>query len=127
MSTLEIHVREVIVALRVFERRIDEILGMLDGKRSISQREKLDLQALLVPLKADIKSAAKRGKVHDDREPQSSVERAYFDPSLRGASANFRVATNSHPITSRWHECLYDVRIDITYFLSQLETQYPRI
>ncbi|NHZ38345.1 hypothetical protein [Massilia rubra] len=119
--------RDVILALRSYSERIDEIMTAIADRRSITSQEKDELQSKLVMLKADIKAAAKRKKVRDNRDPQTSTERAYFEPALRGASANFRVATNSHPITSRWHSCLYDVNIDFSYFLHQLEKQYPDV
>ena len=116
---------DVIAALRSLEAQINEIMERIGERRTISPSEKAELQAKLATLKADIKAAAKLNKVHDDRLPQTETERHYFEPALRGAVANFRVATNSHPITSNWHGCLYDVRIDINYFLYQLEKQHP--
>lgn len=119
--------RDVIAALRSYEARLTRIMDAIGDRKSITPGEKAELQSDLVDLKADIKSAAKRNKVHENREPQTPMERHYFEPALRGASANFMVATNSHPITGRWHACLYSVRIDITYFLYQIERQFPEI
>lgn len=118
---------DVITALRTFEARINEIMDRIGERRTISPSEKVELHAKLASLKADIKAAAKRNKVHEDRLPQTTIERHYFEPALRGASANFRITTNSNPITSNWQGCLYNVRIDIAHFLYQLEKQHPEV
>jgi hypothetical protein len=127
MSDSAFQAHEVLLALREYDVRISEIMNAIGDKRSVSVQEKQRLQAMLSTLKSDIKAAAKREKIYEGRQEQSAVESVYFAPALRGASANFRVATNSHPINSGWHSCLYDVRIDITYYLHQLEEQYPNI
>lgn len=117
--------QKVASALKGYVQRLDEITDFLGDKKSITTGEKEWLQSLLTALKADIKAANKRGKVDDDRAPQTHAERAFFEPALRGASANFRVATNSHPIRSGWFSCLYGVRIDLSYYLHQLEKDHP--
>lgn len=113
--------KAVMVALQEFEGRIREIMNFLDEKKSITRDEKEWLQSLLSPLKADIKAAAKRGKVNDDQAPQNQAEHAYFSGAMLRASANFSVATNSHPIHSDWFSCLYNIDMDIRQFLCQLE------
>lgn len=119
--------KDVILALRRYEELLNEIVDAIGDRTSMSPFEKADLQNKLSSVKEEIKSAAIRNKVRADRGPQTPMERHYFEPAVRGASANFRVKTNSNPITSNWIACLSSVRIDISHFLYQLEKQYPGI
>lgn len=119
--------RLVILGLRRFTSRIDEILRLLEDKRDIRRDEREELQSLLTSLKQDLKDAAKRGKIDAGAEPPSRFERAYFAPAVQSAAANFSVAVNSHPIRSDWFACLYGVRMDIDMLLHQLEAQYPNV
>lgn len=114
---------DVMIALREYKARIDEIMDFVAEKKTITPDEKDRLQGLITPLKADIKAAAKRGKVKNDRLPQTQAEDAYFFGAMLRASANFSVATNSHPIRSNWLGCLYNVEMDINQFLCQLEDE----
>ncbi len=120
-------VRSVVSALADFERRLESLIDEISEKRYFSPPERERLREIITPLKADIKAAAKRMKVNDDRLPQTDIERCYFEPALRSASANFTVATNSNPITSNWVGCLYGVKIDISHPLFNLKEQYPGI
>jgi hypothetical protein len=111
-------------ALREYKACIDEIMNFIAEKKTITRDEKDWLQGLITPLKADIKAAAKRGKVKDDRLPQTQAEDAYFSGAMLRASANFSVATNSHPIRSDWLSRFYNVEMDINQFLCQLEDEH---
>jgi len=113
--------KAVMVALQEYERRVDEIADYLGRNASIDFDAKRRLQADLKSLKEDIKAANKRGKIHDDGLPQTAAERAYFSAAMLRASANFTVATNSHPIHSNWLRCLIGIGMDIRQFLGQLE------
>jgi len=117
--------RSVIVALRGYRDRINEILGALETKNTLDPDERATLQGWLTSLKSDLKAAAKFGTIGGGRTPQNQFESAYFEPAVRSAAANLTVAVNSHPIGSNWYSCLYGVRLDITHLLHQLETQFP--
>ncbi|MEX2375320.1 MAG: hypothetical protein WD942_07000 [Dehalococcoidia bacterium] len=108
------HARTVIARLQEFERRIDAITNRLDDKRSVSQQDKEYLQSLLKSLKSDIRAAARRA-------PTNHYEEAYLVPAVTNASAHLTIATNSHPTSSGWSDCLYEVRLDINHVLSQIE------
>jgi hypothetical protein len=79
------------------------------------------LQARLAALKADIKAAAKYGTISRKKEPQSNFEQWFFGPAVQQASANFRMAINSNPLTKNWASELYSSRGDISYFRFGLE------
>ena len=111
---------EVITQLRKFRDDIDAISLRVCGKTSVSRDEKEQLQFALKLLKLELKEAAKR-------PAGNQWEVAYFGPAVRKAAANFRIATNSHPIKSSWCGALFSVRMDITYYLSQLEDQFSKL
>ncbi|MDD3466567.1 MAG: hypothetical protein PHE67_05385 [Campylobacterales bacterium] len=117
----------VIMALSEFEKDINELMDLIRDKRTISIDEKTKCQSKLKTLKEKLKHAAKTGTVNGAKRSLSHYESAYFQPAIMSALANCNVATNSHPINSKWFSCLYDINIDITHFLSQLTEQYPDI
>jgi hypothetical protein len=119
--------REVIRELRDYRRRLDELITILEGKHGVSEEQHDELQALLTSLKADLKAAARGGRVCNSSGPPSQIEQAFFAPTLQKAAANLRVAVNSHPIRSDWFSCLYEVRWDIDHPLHQLEEKYPNV
>jgi len=109
---------EVILELRKFRDDIDEIMNAIGDKAFISREEKELLQEKFKSLKSRLNDAAKRGTHNEFQD-------AYFEPAVRSASANLLIATNSHPIKSNWHSALYGIHIDVTYYLDQLEKQFP--
>lgn len=113
--------RLVVAALLDFQQRIDDILNLIGDRTRITDDEKHHLQALLTSLKGDLKSAAKTGTVRGERRPKGPVESAYFDCAIKQAAANLTVAVNSHPITSRWVDCLYGTRMEVSDPLQQLD------
>ncbi len=117
--------RSVIESLNLFEERTREIINRIDGKRSISTFEKDDLQAEYSALKEDIKSAAKRGKVTQDRQEQNDWERFYFAPAVLKARDALRAKTNSHPVNSNWIGSLIDAAGEFSYCLSMIERDHP--
>jgi hypothetical protein len=118
-------VREVMLTLRAYRDEIDRISSRIEGKPSITQDEKEDLQADLKALKERLRQSAKTGTVNGEKRTQNKIERAYFARAVLQASANLRIAVNSHPVRSNWVSALYSIRIDITLPLSQLESQFP--
>ncbi|WP_194720794.1 hypothetical protein [Noviherbaspirillum malthae] len=119
-------VKRVADALRSYEARIIEIVSLIAGKTSLGDYEVQRCQHLLTELKRDIKESADRGKVEDNRLPQTEWERMYFQPPLRKANAELhRLRANSHPIHSRWSLLLRDVGRDISDRLELLQRQLP--
>jgi hypothetical protein len=117
--------RSVMNAMAMFESRAREIINRIDGKRSIGAFEKDELQSLYTGLKEDVKSAAKLGKVHKDREDQTDWERCYFMPAVSKARDGLRAKTNSHPVTSNWIGSLLDAAGEFSYYLSMIERDHP--
>jgi hypothetical protein len=125
MDTKEQLVRKIIEEMRGYIKRIAELLSILDGKKVVRADERVALQAMAAALKDDLKAAAKRGTITTNTGPQTQPERAFFAPAVQSAAARFRVAVNSHPIRSNWYGCLYEVQMDINFYLHQLEEMYP--
>lgn len=115
----------VMNAMKEFESRAREMIDWIDGKRSIGASEKDELQSLYKELKDDIKDAAKRGKVRDDREDQTDWEHFYFMPAVSKARDGLRAKTNSHPINSNWIGSLLDAAGEFSYYLSMIEKDHP--
>ena len=115
----------VIMELREFEKDINELMDFLADKKTINIDEKAECQSKLKTLKEKLKHAAKIGTVDGTKRPLTHYENTYFQPAVRSASVNCNVATNSHPINSKWFSCLYGMDIDITHLLHQLTEQYP--
>lgn len=115
----------VIEALESFELRTTEIMSRIDGRRQIGAFEKDELQALYKELKDDVNAASKRGKVADDREPQTEWEQYFFAPALLKASTKLRARSNTHPITSNWIGSLLDANTEFSYYLHQLRKIAP--
>jgi len=114
-------VHEVMKALQNYQHEIDHIINLLDRKKIVSRDDVEYLRAKLKELKQSLKSAAKTGTVGGRNQPQNQIERLYFEPAVFKASANFRVKTSSHPIKSNWVSGLFSVRLDIAFYLDQLE------
>lgn len=113
--------RAVELELRKYALRVREITDALVDKKSIADYERERLRSLYAALKADVKFAAKRGKIADDRLPQTEMERAFFSPAMRDCSISMRAKTNSHPITGKWLSSLWESEMEISYFLSGLD------
>jgi len=115
----------VIEALDLFEKRTREIIGLIDGKRSIGAFERDELQAMYSALKEDVKAAAKLGKVIHDRAAQTEWEQSYFTPAMLKAANGLRAKTNSHPINSNWIGSLLDAACEFSYYLAMLQKDRP--
>lgn len=114
-----------LATLRSFAARMSEILELLDGRQRVTADEKLHLQELFRSLKADLKTEADRSRTTRGEAELNEVERRYVNPAVFQASANNNVAWNSHPINSDWYSELFGARTDLTYFLHELEGQFP--
>jgi len=117
--------RAVIEELELFEKRTREIIGRIDGKRSIGAFERDELQAMYSALKEDVKAAAKLGKATQDRDAQTDWERYYFAPAMLKAANGLRAKTNSHPINSNWIGSLLDAACEFSYYLAMLQKDRP--
>lgn len=115
----------VIEALDSFERRTREIVDRIDGKRSIGAFDRDELQSMYSTLKEDFKTAAKLGKVAQDRKGQTDWERHYFAPAMLKAANGLRAKTNSHPINSNWIGSLLDAACEFSYYLAMLQKDRP--
>jgi len=110
--------RDVILELRYFIDRIDQIRNLIHGKKAIPHDEKEILHNLLSSLKDDL-------KVPKNRQALNEIEKAYFTPGIYKASTHLTMKVNSHPIKSDWCRHLDEARCDILLLLSPLEGLYP--
>jgi hypothetical protein len=113
--------KRVLTALQAFETRINEMLHDAGNGPKLAPWMEDNLRARTVDLKADIKAAAKRGKINDDRAPQTIYESAFFDPAMREASARFMLRTDTNPSSQKWRSGIHTVLGEITYYIYQLE------
>jgi hypothetical protein len=114
-------VERILDALRIYETRIHRMLERAKEGAKLAPWDLEQLQQMTVDLKADIKAAAKRGKINDDRVPQTRLESAYYDPAMREASARFTLRTNTKPSTDTWRSGIRTPLNEITYYIWQLE------
>lgn len=112
--------QEVAGTLRGFERRLEEILTLIDGPRIRVREEKARAQELLHTLKQDLNDLHRRLDTARGRAAMNAAERAYLAPTIHEASAAIRVRWNSNP-SPQWFSELYDARTTISHTLHQLE------
>lgn len=115
----------VLSALRQLDKRIEEMLGQSPEGKKLAPWVESSLRQETVDLKADIKAAARRGTILDDREPQTALESAYYNPALREASARFLLRTDTSPSSQKWRSGLRTVQGEITYYIWSMEREYP--
>jgi len=118
---------EVILSLRSFTDKIAVISNLIEGKNRVSHDEKLHLQGLLKELKGSLSQCSKYGTTDGEKRLLTQYEDLYFCHAVSSASAHLTIKTNSHPIKSRWSACLYNVDIDITHVLFQLQEKFPDV
>lgn len=120
-----IEARRVMDALNQLDRRIAAMLSRSPEGKKLSPWEEQSLREETVSLKADIKAAAKRGKIIDDRNPQTQLESAYYDPAVREASARFLLRTDTSPSSAKWRSGMLTVQGEISYYIWSMKRQYP--
>jgi len=125
MGTDTLEAKRVLLALRVLDKRIEEMLAQSPEGTKLSPWLEDHLKHETVELKADIKAAARRGKILNDQEPQTALESAYYDPALREASARFLLRTDTSPSSQKWRSGLRTVQGEITYYIWSMEREYP--
>lgn len=123
--THETDANEVINALRSFRDRCDELMNLIGDKRHLSAEETILIRNLYTSFKSDLKDVAKRGETIRGEQSLNPFESAYLIPATNQAVNELHAATNTNPITSKWHSFLYAAQIDIQHFLRQLEKQFP--
>ena len=107
-------------ALVYFHKRADELFDRLGDKKSLSLAEREEITLAYAKLKTDLKDAARRGTVGRGAA-QNQAEQLYFEPAVRAAALALRPSTNSNPIASNWASALYDVCLELSYAVNQIE------
>ena len=103
---------------------ITELRRMHDEARSLINEATgypADLKARLAALKQDIKEAAKHETLSRRKTQKTELEQAFFGPAMRATSANFRMRTDTNPRSPEWVRGLYEVELELSYFLHSLE------
>lgn len=108
-------------ALRSYEQRCEEILTLLDDKRSLFPTEREEARRLYESLKNDLKAAAKHGMLSKRRERQSRTEECFYEPAVRQAAIALRPATNTNPLTSGWFHAVSDAESELSYWLHSID------
>ncbi|MGE8690049.1 MAG: hypothetical protein ACN6PJ_23080 [Achromobacter sp.] len=118
---------EILKAFDRFEAEFDALSNDANP-HTLATSDVPQLQKRLAALKTAIKEAAKFGTLSGTKRDQTELERCFYDPAVRSAAANFRLPTNSNPLTKNWASELYDSRSDISYYrfgLAKLLNQEP--
>jgi hypothetical protein len=109
----------VIERLEAYERDIDALMELLQDKRHFSRDEQEIVREKYRALKENLRGDHKAGSTLRGDAELTQCERQYFQPSVTGAFCQLRAATNSNPV--RWYSELYAARIDIQFYLRQLQ------
>ena len=100
--------------LRRFRDAIQSLMDRVEAKEYVTPEGKAQLQRDYATLKSSLKAAAKR-------TAENEAEEYFVLPAVRAASSGRSPPTNSHPFNANWYGALYDMCIDITHLLHQLE------
>jgi hypothetical protein len=113
-------VEAVAAAMFAFYQRCEEIMLLLNEKRSLRPIERQEIQRLYASLKHDLDVARKHGTLSGRREPRTRAEDCFYDPAVRAAHIDLRAATNSNPISSRWFSLVQEAQSEFSYWLHNL-------
>lgn len=87
--------------------------------RSLRSPEVDDWRHRLIQVKADIKDAAKTSTLDGRKRAPTELERCYYSPAVRHASANFRMRTDAPP--SKWSSGVFEPASDLSYWMHRLK------
>ncbi|AZG10818.1 hypothetical protein EGT29_24645 [Pigmentiphaga sp. H8] len=119
------HTVDIIEALAI-ERALqafhDELESIADtsARPGITRDDATSLQERLRLTKGAIKQAAKHGTLSGSRQEPTELERCFYGPAIRSASASFRLRVDANPKSSEWQRGIDDVQSELSYALHGL-------
>ncbi|CAI8817288.1 PH domain-containing protein [Pseudomonas chlororaphis] len=122
---MELDRNEALAIISELKRWHDEARSLIDDaadKSRLSSNSIDLLKARLTKLKGEIKDAAKYETLSHRKAPKTDLEQFFFGPAVRSTSANFRMRTDTSPHSQSWVRGLYEVELELSYALHNLET-----
>lgn len=112
-------------AMAGYEKRCEEILLLLGEKRTLSPVDRADVEHLYRALKEELKAVAKQGTISGARRSQTDAENHFFQHAVNAAHLALRPATNSHPISSDWHDAVSNAKLEFSNLQFSLAKLLP--
>ena len=120
MDTRNLQDAELVLStLSRLHDELEDLMRISDGWRTLSRDDMPELRERLTAVKAELKALAKNETVDGRRRPPTHLERAFFGPAVRSASANFHMRVDAPP--SKWISGIYNSSTDLSYYIYQLK------
>ncbi|MCU1752162.1 hypothetical protein [Pseudomonas sp. 6D_7.1_Bac1] len=116
----------IIAELKRMHDDIRSLISDADDKSRLTVNSTASLKERLTTIKQDIKDAAKNETLSRRKASKTELEQAFFGPAVRGASSNFRMRTDTSPVSSAWARGLHEVESELSYFLYSLEAHLKK-
>lgn len=126
-STERSEARSVILRLRRYRDRIEEITTAAGDRGQPGGADSNSVQRKLTALKTDLDHDVHECGVGRKRSAQTECEQRYLWPALRDAAGAMRENKHPYPLDPRSHSELGIARTHILHYLGQLEGLYPRL
>jgi hypothetical protein len=119
--------RSVILRLRRYRDRIEEIARVDGGDVAAGDLARAATQRRLASLKNDLDHDSHECEIGRKRAVQSDCEQRFLWPALRGAAGAMMEQSGPRPLDARAQEGLRAARAHILDYLEQLEGLYPTL
>jgi len=119
--------RSVIVRLRRYRDRIDDITGVDGGGVAAGAPAEADAQRRLASLKNDLNHDSHECEIGRRRAVQSDCEQMFLWPALREAAGAMMGQSGPRLLDAHAKEELRAARAHILNYLGQLEGLYPTL
>ena len=117
----ELHRNAAIQWLRDYVSQIEAIKDFIGDRSYLSHGEKAEIQRLKRILKDSLKKDSTRLNLVRNEGSLNVYEKTCVRSAIEQAATQFGSRWNSDPIQSNWSAELAAAKIDITYYLKQLE------
>jgi hypothetical protein len=119
--------RSVILRLRRYRDRIDDIAGVDGGGVAAGAPAGATVQRRLASLKNDLDRDSHECEIDRKRAVQSDCEQMFLWPALRDAAGAMMEQSGPRLLDARAKEELRVARAHILNYLEQLEERYPTL
>ena len=102
----------------------DEARSLVDEAADKSRLSPASIDSLknrLTNLKNEIKEAAKHETLSGRKTTKTELEQCFFGPAVSSTSANFRMRTDTSPMSKLWARGLNEVELELSYALDGLQ------
>ena len=126
-SNCRSEVRSVILRLRRYRDRMQEIAAAATGLPPAGGSGTVLVQRKLKSLKSDLDNDAHECTIGRNREVQTECEQQFLWPALREAAGAIRETPGLPVVDSRANAEVRDAQSRIQHYLGQLEGLYPTL